>query len=264
MHSNSTGGKQVSSKTIFELPGMQIKVFLAGWLFLLMGASLSAESTEKYVRVPVNISLVHKISIGDAIAGGTQKKVINSGFALNLLSGKAAKLRGVDISTIWSEYTEEIRGVQFAGLFSSTGTDASGAQFTGLFNGVGKNAGGVQFVGILNGVGGDAKGVQFAGGLNGVGGNVKGAQFAGIFNGVGGQVTGLQGASILNGVGDNFSGIQGAGILNGVGGNFSGVQGAGGADRILRVPALPLLPKRPQPVPSGLRSPRAGRSPTAL
>ena len=81
----------------------QRTIFIAALSILLVGASLSAETTGKYVSVPVNVSLVHKVSIGDAVAGGTGKKVINNGFALSLLSGKAAKLRGVDLSGIWSE-----------------------------------------------------------------------------------------------------------------------------------------------------------------
>ena len=86
----------------------QRKTFITALSLLLVGASLCAAATGKYVRVPVNLSVVHKISIGDAIAGDTGKKVINSGFALNLLTGRAANLRGVDLSSIWSEYTEDI------------------------------------------------------------------------------------------------------------------------------------------------------------
>ena len=205
----------------------QRTIFIAALSILLVGASLSAETTGKYVSVPVNVSLVHKVSIGDAVAGGTGKKVINNGFALSLLSGKAAKLRGVDLSGIWSEYTEDIRGVQFSGIFTTVRGDMEAGQLAGILNIVGGQVSGVQGAGIFNVVGDQVSGIQGAGIFNAVGGQVSGVQGAIILNAVGDNVSGIQGTNILNLVGDQVTGIQGAGILNIVGDQVTGVQGAG-------------------------------------
>ncbi len=205
----------------------QRKTFITVLFLLLFGTSLCAATTGEYVRVPFNVSLVHKISIGNALASGTGKKVINSGFALNLLTGRAAKLRGVDLSGIWGEYTEDIRGVQLSGIFTTVRGDAEAGQLAGILNVVGGKISGVQGAGIFNAVGDQVTGVQGAGIFNAVGGQVTGVQGAGIFNAVGGQVTGIQGASIFNGVGGHVTGIQGTNILNIVGDRVTGIQGAG-------------------------------------
>jgi len=202
-------------------------IFMAALSILLAGASLSAETTGKYVSVPLNVSLVHKISIGHAIAGGGGKKIFNSGLALNLLTGRASKLRGVDLSGIWSEYTGDITGVQLSGIFTTVRGEATAAQLAGVLNLVGGKVSGVQGAGILNIVGDHVSGVQGAGIFNIVGDHVSGVQGAGIFNIVGDHVSGVQGASIFNIAGNHLTGMQGAGILNITGESFSGIQGAG-------------------------------------
>jgi len=202
-------------------------IFMAALSILLAGASLSAETTGKYVSVPLNVSLVHKISIGHAIAGGGGKKIFNSGLALNLLTGRASKLRGVDLSGIWSEYTGDITGVQLSGIFTTVRGEATAAQLAGVLNLVGGKVSGVQGAGILNIVGDHVSGVQGAGIFNIVGDHVSGVQGAGIFNIVGDHVSGVQGASIFNIAGDHVSGVQGASIFNIAGNHLTGMQGAG-------------------------------------
>lgn len=190
-------------------------------------ATLHAQEANSYANVPFNLSLINKISLGHALAAGSGRKIYNSGLALGLISTKADKLRGIDISLGWSGYDESVRGVQLGGLVAGAGNKGTGLQIGGLVSDCGNQFTGLQVGGLINGAGNNVNGLQLAGLINGAGHSFTGAQFAGIINGTGHSASGLQVAGILNAVGHEFRGVQVAGLLNAVGHNFSGIQISG-------------------------------------
>ena len=189
--------------------------------------ALHAQEADSYVNVPFNLSLINKISLGHALAKGKEQKIYNCGIALGLISTKADKLRGVDISLGVSGYEESVRGVQLGGLVAGAGNKGTGLQIGGLISGCGNQFTGLQVGGLINGAGNNVNGLQLAGLINGAGQSFTGAQFAGLINGAGNNVNGLQLAGLINGAGQSFTGAQFAGIINGTGHSASGLQVAG-------------------------------------
>ena len=174
-----------------------------------------------YVTLPVNVSLVPGLSVGDAVARATGAKIVNN-VAWSLLAGRAARLEGVEWAGLASVYREDIRGAQFSGLANLVGGAARGAQFSGLLNIVGGSGQVAQFAGVMNLVGEDALGIQSAGAINIVAEEFGGAQFAGAVNIVGGDLSGAQFAGGANVVGGVNRGVQ-IGIAN-VATGVTGVQ----------------------------------------
>ena len=90
-------------------------------LFLLMSATHPAtaqdhsDGTEPVV-LPINISLVPGISIGDAVAKETDRPIVNK-VSFNVLAGQAYALEGVEFGSVWNAYTGYVRGAQFGGHF---------------------------------------------------------------------------------------------------------------------------------------------------
>ena len=63
---------------------------------------------EDYVKVPFNLGLWPGISISDMMADQTGLKIYNNGFSLSLIGTRAHRLRGADISGIFSIYSEGV------------------------------------------------------------------------------------------------------------------------------------------------------------
>lgn len=170
-------------------------------------AGAGAQSGDDYVTLPFNVSLVPGVSVGDAVAKASGKKVINN-VALSLIAGRAARLNGVEWAGLASLYSEDVRGAQFSGLANLVGGGANAAQFAGLLNIVSDDARVAQFGGVLNITGDDARGAQFAGLLNVVADDFVGAQFAGTVNLVGEDLAGAQFGGLANVVGGESRGLQ--------------------------------------------------------
>lgn len=181
----------------------------------------------QYVHVPVNVSFVPGISIGDMMTDGMEDPRVVNGLSLNLFAGYAYRLEGVEFGGIWNGYRESVRGVQYAGVANTNGQDLQGIQFAGIANVVVGAALGAQFAGVTNLVRGATTGVQFAGVVNAIGAPSTGVQFAGVANLTDGPFTGGQFAGVVNAVRGDVGVIQTAGVVNVVGGALSGVQIAG-------------------------------------
>ncbi|HEU4385570.1 MAG TPA: hypothetical protein VFR85_18945 [Anaeromyxobacteraceae bacterium] len=160
--------------------------------------------------LPVNVSLVPPLSVNSVF----DSRTVNA-FALDLLVGDSAELRGVQLSGIGSR-NGEVRGVQIAGLgnwveagaYDRSG-DARGAQVAGALNWTGGALRGAQVAGALNVAGLDSSGVQVAGAVN-VASAMSGVQVAGAVN-VASDARGVQVAAVN--VSRQVNGVQ-LGLVN--------------------------------------------------
>ena len=193
------------------------------WLIILLMWSLTSNSfsqgndipvndpeKSEYFKMPVNISFSPGFSLGESLAKG---KKIENNLSLNIIAGKAARLRGIEFGSIWNLYTEDIIGLQFSGIANTVRGSGEAGQFAGIANLNAKNFTGAQFAGIGNFVGGEYQGAQFAGIVNLNAKSFTGAQFAGIANIIGGEYQGAQFAGIAN-IAKDAKGLQVAGIIN--------------------------------------------------
>ncbi|MFC1560853.1 hypothetical protein ACFL4V_00080 [Candidatus Latescibacterota bacterium] len=194
----------------------------------------------EYLRMPINISIRKDYSLGHSIGRG--RKIINH-LSLNIISGRAAKLRGIEIGGAANIYSEDIFGIQLAGLANVVEDWGIGIQAAGLANVVEGNFSGIQLSGLANVVQDDSRGIQLSGlanvieggfiGIQGSGlANVvqdgsRGIQFSSLANVVEGDFIGIQGSGLANVVQNNSRGIQLSGLANVIEGGFIGIQGSG-------------------------------------
>ena len=124
------------------------------FLILLMSTTAPAsaqdhsDDTEPIV-LPINISLVPGISIGDAVAKETDRPIVNK-VSFNVLAGQAYALEGVEFGSVWNAYTGYVRGAQFGGMINTVDGPMRGAQFSGVGNFVGGSVTGFQSAGVVN------------------------------------------------------------------------------------------------------------------
>jgi|GEM_PF-2668053 len=196
-------------------------------LFVAPAASGQDEPHPDYLRVPVDVSVWHRVSLGHAIARGDTTRPILHHLALNVPFGTAARLEGVALGVFGSVYTEDVWGLQASGLGNVAGRDASGIQAAGLGNVAGGRLVGAQFAGLGNVAGDGGGGVQAAGFGNVAGGRFTGVQAGGFGNVIGDGGGGVQAAGFGNIAGDAYQGVQAAGFGNIVGDDLRGVQSAG-------------------------------------
>lgn len=200
-------------------------VTIAFVLLFTVAGNLFAENNrfgygKEYVIVPFNASFVPGISTGRNVAGN--RKIVNR-LAVNFI-GKAARLRGAEVSLIWSMYTESVTGFQYSHLGNSVGGDVFGLQAAGLLNRVNGDMEGLQYAGLLNLDRSDFRGIQWAGIANIVGGSGLGVQFSSVANLHRGNMIGGQWSAVYNRVGGNLRGVQVSGVLNITSGTLHGAQ----------------------------------------
>ena len=87
----------------------------------------SRSNSSEYVRMPINISIYKDYSLGHTIGGGRK---INNHLSLNIISGNAAKLRGIEVGGGANIYSEDIIGIQLAGCANVIQGEAFGIQFS--------------------------------------------------------------------------------------------------------------------------------------
>jgi len=124
-----------------------------------MDSIYSVQTKTKYFLMPLNMSVFFDKSVGNVLSDG--KEVINY-VSINFLSGKAARLRGVEIGLLWNFYTEYMTGVQIAGIINTVIEDSYGFQISGLFNINASDFYGVQASGLANFVGNAMVGFQLS------------------------------------------------------------------------------------------------------
>ena len=204
------------------------------------GAVYTTRSSNRYVTMPVNVSFFPGFSLGESMARG--RRIVNL-FSLNILAGRAARLRGIEFGSIWNDYSENIEGAQFSGVINTVAGDGTGAQLAGVVNRIGGHFIGYQNAGVVNLVGGRFEGLQAGGVVNivreafhgvQVGGTAnlvyddfRGLQVGGVFNLSEGIAAGVQIAGVVNLANDRFGGVQVGGVLNRVGDKCEGLQVAG-------------------------------------
>jgi len=171
----------------------------------------SVQPDPRYVFVPLNLSFVPGLSIGNIAANG---KKIHNGVAFGIIGGWADRLTGVDFNAVLGGYNEDVTGVQGAGVVNIASGNLDGAQGAGAVNIVGGSGGGVQGAGAVNVVGQNFDGVQGAGAVNVIGGSGFGVQGTGAVNVVGKSYAGVQMAGAVNVVGSTAAGVQVAGAVN--------------------------------------------------
>jgi hypothetical protein len=116
-------------------------------------------SKTKYFLMPLNMSVFFNKSVGNVLSDG--KEIINY-VSINFLSGKAARLRGVEIGLLWNFCSEYMTGVQIAGVINTVIEDSYGFQISGLFNINASDFYGVQASGLANFVGNSMVGCQLS------------------------------------------------------------------------------------------------------
>ena len=197
-------------------------------ILLLLTSSLFAQDwsdDEDYVKIPFNLSLWPGISTGDMWAEEAgYTKIYNTGFALSLVGMRAARLRGMDISGIFSIYSEGVQGFQASGIFTLVNGNVAGFQGAGIFSLVNGDIKGVQANGIFSLQNGRFKGAQFSGVFNIRNGDFKGIQSANVFNIQNGDFKGAQLSNVFNITNGNFRGFQAGTTFNIISGAFRGVQ----------------------------------------
>jgi hypothetical protein len=205
-------------------------------------AQAQAEAQEpprRYRRVPFNVSLVPEISLDSSA------DAINN-VSVTLVYGRAARLRGLGISSGVSWIREQADGIEIAAGASLVGGRLHGVQVAGAVNVVrdrvvglqvagGFNRGGgwstvLQISGGMNSIGVESRGLQLSGGLN-LAGDFYGLQIAGAFNRAGGRARGLQLSGGANLSGD-LAGVQVGGAFNLTAGDFAGLQIGGAANHV--------------------------------
>ena len=153
-------------------------------------------------------------------------------FSLNLVAGRAAGLRGVEVGGMLNMERDSVVGLQVAGAFNVVGGPVVGAQVAGIANITRGSLEGIQSAGLWNTVRGPAQGWQSAGLWNRAHlRNRKGAdvapdpttdpttaseplvQLAGLFNSAPRGLRGAQVAALFNSAG-RVRGVQSAGLLN--------------------------------------------------
>jgi hypothetical protein len=207
-----------------SITGMSRSLRLA--FLLLLAAPVAAQPAPDYVRIPFNVSFWRGISVGDAVAADTSRKVLHH-VSLNLPAGRADRLEGVAVGVFSTVYEESAYGVQAAGLANVAGEESAVIQVAGLANVVGEGLTGVQLAGLANISGGRLQGIQVSGLANVAGEGGGFLQAAGLANVAGERFAGVQAAGLASVAGERFRGIQSAGLANIAGENVEGAQAAG-------------------------------------
>ncbi|KAA3610741.1 MAG: hypothetical protein D8M58_21100 [Calditrichaeota bacterium] len=180
---------------------------------------------DEYVKIPFNLSLWPGISTGDMWAEEAgYKKIYNTGFAFSVIGMRAARLRGADISGIFSIYSEGIQGFQASGIFTLVNGNIRGAQGAGIFTMINGDVKGVQGNGIFGMQNGNFKGVQGSGIFQIQNGDFLGVQASGVFTIQNGDFKGVQVSEVFNITNGDFRGVQAGSALNILSGSFRGLQ----------------------------------------
>lgn len=201
-------------------------IFIA--LFILVSTqkytNAQPKTDEGYQPIILQMTLVHPL-------GTNGKNVhVQNYTSINLIYGKAASLKGFELSGIASRLTDYGEGVQIAGFGNAVKNYFKGVQIAGFGNAIGGNLEGAQISGFGSVVGSSVRGLQIAGFGAITGANVEGVQISGFGNITGGSAKGFQMAGFGNITGGEMSGFQLAGFGNISGGSGDGAQIAGFAN----------------------------------
>ncbi len=183
---------------------------------------LDANRPARYKAMPINLSLMPGISIGEMVY--PYGRIINH-ISFNI-AGSAYKLEGIEYGIFWNHYREDVTGIQFCMIGNRAEGYVKGVQSAGIINMSHLGLNGIQAAGITNINKAELLGIQAAGIYNSSTGFSQGIQLAGITNNVESGLNGMQVAGISNNVVDECNGIQLAGVTSFCG-NGTGLQVSG-------------------------------------
>jgi hypothetical protein len=165
----------------------------------------------------VQLSLLPYVGTNHVLSG----KVENQ-WSVNILAGRSAGVRGVELAGLANFTKKQVKGAQFAGLFNVNSGNCTGVQAAGLFNQTADTLYGVQAAGLVNVASLSPRlFVQASGLVNILRKNnktdsavttPKGVQVAGLVNKTD-QLTGVQASGLVNSAND-IKGVQVAGLVN--------------------------------------------------
>lgn len=168
------------------------------------------------------LSIIYPVSTNGYMAS----KYTNR-FSINLISGYANALNGVEIGGFVNVLKDSMYGVQIAGFGNVVGGSSNGFQGAGFFNIVRKDVQGLQVAGFTNIATDSALALQIAGFNNICKGTMHGGQVAGFNNLCIGDLSGGQVSGFTNSIKGNLTGMQLAGFSNVVTDTVEGYQVSG-------------------------------------
>ena len=186
-------------------------------LLLALLAALAGPALAQTHHHPVNLSLFYPVSTN-------RTPDVSTNFRLNLLYGRLAAVRGLDLNAGVSVLDQELRGVQLTGIYSHLKGDFRGLQLTGGGNFTQGGGRGIQVAGLFNYDRGEIAGVQWAGLFNYAEAGFHGVQVASVLSMSDGPSGFLQLSSIANTSGAAFRGAQLSGFFNYAGHEVAGLQ----------------------------------------
>lgn len=174
---------------------------------LALGLAVPGSSPAATGHQPVNLSLFYPVSTN-------RTPDVATNLRLNLLYGRLAAVRGLDLTAGVSVLDEGLGGVQVTGLYSHLKGDFTGLQITGLGNFVQGRSQGVQIAGLLNYDRGEFAGLQTAGLMNFTEQGFRGVQVSSVLNAADGPSRYAQLSVIANTTAGEFVGGQVSGFFN--------------------------------------------------
>ena len=186
-------------------------------LILALGPAVPGSSPAETSHQPVNLSLFYPVSTN-------RTPDVSTNLRLNLIYGRLAAVRGLDLTAGVSILGEELRGVQLTGIYSHLKGGFVGLQAAGAGNFVQGEGQGVQLAGLFNYDRGEFVGLQSAGIMNFTESGFRGVQASSVLNAADGPSRYAQLSVIANTTVGEFLGGQVAGFFNYAGDEITGFQ----------------------------------------
>lgn len=183
---------------------------------------IHANNINYYTQRPLQISFLPFLGSNYKLSG----TIVNK-FSVNVLSGYAYGVSGVEIGGMFNIIRNDVEGVQIAGFANITGKNTNGIQIAGFVNHNFGKLQGVQIAGFSNVMIDSMNGTQISGFSNYSKKNCKGIQISGFSNITTGNHRGVQVSGFSNIVKGSMNGTQISGFSNVSTQNVKGVQLSG-------------------------------------
>ncbi|EJW98559.1 hypothetical protein, secreted [gut metagenome] len=188
---------------------LNIRIFIALMLFLLLAGSVYSQSTAERTDYPIGVNFSLWKGVSTQRNDSVGQSVLNVGLVSTL-----SQLNGLGVNALGSMTRHHVNGVQLTGLASMIRQSMNGLAVTGLVGIYADRMNGLSITGLA-GIGGtESNGMMVSGLLNLGGTDASGLLLAGIANIVGEHFRGLSIGGLMNVAGDRMQGMQLSGILN--------------------------------------------------
>jgi len=175
----------------------------------------------EYVHAPFVLGVVPGTS---TLPAATPEDRVVTGFGLNLIGGRTARLDGFEIGLGLNWHTDRASGAMFGMAGNLVEGGMNGAQLALGFNQAGGALDGLQGSVGYNGAAAGSRFAQLAVGANWSGGETSGVQASVGLNWSEGEMSGLQAATGVNLASEGFSGVQLSSYVNWSTGDARGLQ----------------------------------------